>query len=914
MKSARWQRIEQLYHAALEREAEQRASFLVEACPDDAALRSEVEALLAANEQARGFMPAPALELEPRQLAAETPAPSGVQVGQELSHYKILSRIGAGGMGEVYLAEDTKLGRKVAIKVLPEYLKADELAKKRMLREARAAAKLDHSNICSIYEVSEADALTFIVMQYIEGETLASKIKRDPLGLDAILDITIQVADALSEAHRQGIIHRDIKPQNIMITERNQVKVLDFGIAKLTESSKSAESQLQTKSMLTEMGALIGTLPYMSPEQVKAEDIDARSDVFSLGIVIYEMATRSHPFAAKSATATILMILTSEPLPITHFLADAPSEFQRILSKALCKNRNERYQTARDLMIDARKLKEDISFNARVERSFPPASGSLASAVAENQTASIGASKEFGAHSEQPAHVQMPHQLFASRISRYKWILLAFVLSVIILYGAINYFTYPERSDSVAILPFSYGSTDPQLMAKLDSEYLSDGLTESIINSLSQLPELKVIARSSVFRYKGQDVGKDVDLHSIARELGVQSIMVGRIVQLGDNLTISVELVGIRENRQVWGERYHRKTSDLLAVQKEIAKEISENLRLKLTGEDQKRLAKNYTDDGEAYQQYLKGRYYWNKRTGEGLNKAIEFFEQAVKIDQKYALAYTGLADCYTLLSDFGYIPPTKGYLKAKGYVEEALKLDDNLAEAHTSLASIKAVIYWDWSGAESQYRKAIELNPNYPTAHQWYATHSLLMGNFDQALAEIRKAQQLDPLSLGINKDFGAILLFSGQYPEAREQCRKTLQIDPSFLVMSTYIAQTYEMEQRYDEALAEIKRAHEIAPDDAEITYGLAQAYAYAGKITDARTILNKINQPQKQDQYLPKEMALLYALLGEKEKAINILQEAYKNHHLSVAEIATDPRFAMLRSDARLSDLLRSLGLAQ
>lgn len=911
MKSDHWERIEQLYHAALECDAEKRSAFLAEECRDDAALRGEVEALLAANEQASGFLAAPALEVEARRLAVEMPASLlGVEPGQELSHYRIISHIGAGGMGDVYLAEDTKLGRKVAIKLLPADLKADGLAKRRMLREARAAAMLDHSNICSIYEVDESGPLTFIVMQYVEGETLAARIKRDPLGLDAILDIAIQVADALSEAHSQGVIHRDIKPQNIMITERNQVKVLDFGIAKLTESQQSGDSHVQTKSMLTEMGALIGTLPYMSPEQVRGDDIDARSDLFSLGIVIYEMATRNQPFVAKSATATISMILTSEPSPVAHFLTNAPSEFQRILSKVLCKNKDERYQTARDLMVDIKRLKEDITFNARVERSFPPASESLASAVANSHTASIGLSSDRITLPNQHTRTEGLRQPFASRIRKYVWPLLASVLFVIILLGGINYFRSSERLGSVAILPFSYNSNDPRLMSEPDREYLSDGLTESIINSLSQLPDLKVIARSSVFRYKG----KDIDLQSVARDLGVQSVMVGRITELGDSLTISVELEDIHEKRQVWGERYNLKTYELLSVQREIARDISENLRLKMTGEDKKRLAKSYTDNGEAYQEYLKGRYYWNKRTGDGLRKAIEFFEQAVSVDPNYALAYTGLADCYTLLSDFGYIPPREGYSRADYYVQQALKLDDNLAETHTSLASIKAVIKWDWAGAEEQYQKAIELNPNYATAHHWYATHSLLMGRFDRALAEIKKAQQLDPLSLGINKDFGAILLFSRQYKEAREQCRKTLQIAPGFLVMSTYIAQTYEMEQNYQDAITEIERAHRAAPDDTEITCGLGQAYAYARRTAEARKILGELNQPQKQAQYLPKEMALLYALLGEKEKAIALLQKAYEDHYLTVAEIATDPRFANLRSDPKLADLLRKLGLAK
>jgi TolB-like protein/thioredoxin-like negative regulator of GroEL len=445
-------------------------------------------------------------------------------------------------------------------------------------------------------------------------------------------------------------------------------------------------------------------------------------------------------------------------------------------------------------------------------------------------------------------------------------------------------------------------------MANADREYISDGMTESIINNLSQLTNLKVIARSSVFRYKG----KDLDVRAIGRELNVASVLVGEVKQTGNDLRIAVELMDVQGNRSLWGATYERKTGDIQTVQQEIARNVSEKLRLKLTGTDQTQLTKTYTENGEAYEAYLKGRYYWNKRTDEGFKKAIEFFQEAINKDPSYALAYTGLADCYTLRSDYGFLASQEGYSLAKGAVTLALKYDDSLAEAHTSLASIIAATDWNWQGAENEYRRAIELNPNYPTAHHWYGSQLILQGRTDQGIQELRTAQQLDPLSLGINKDLAVALMYARDYERALQQCRKTLEIEPAFLVMSTYIAQVYELQQNYTQATAEIEKAHAAAPDDAEIAYGLAQAYVLAGKKNEALKIASELNQPGK--AFLPKEAAYLYSLLGEKERAITILQNAADNHILAVAELNVDPRLTDLRKDARAGQILQKIGLSQ
>jgi TolB-like protein/thioredoxin-like negative regulator of GroEL len=622
-------------------------------------------------------------------------------------------------------------------------------------------------------------------------------------------------------------------------------------------------------------------MPYMSPEQLQGEPLDGRSDIFSLGVTFYEMLAGKHPFQDKSAAVTLSRIMLGDPIPTEQFQAQVSPELQALLSKMLCKDKAARYQNAQELLTDLRQL-------SATDAPSKATSTQQSSAITPKESRAVSILRKARPH---------------------KWAVVASALALLLAVFAISRLISTEHLDSLAILPFSYVSSDPQLMANPDREYLSDGLTESIINNLSQLDNLKVIARSSVFRYKD----KNRDVQAIGRELNVRAVLVGQVKQEGDELTITVELMDVQGNRSIWGDTYQRKTADIQTVQKEISGNVSEKLRLKLTGADQTQLAKTDTQSGEAYEAYLKGRYHWNKRTEEGFKQATNFFQEAIVEDPSYALAYTGLADCYTLRSDYGFLEPKEGYALAKGAVTLALKYDESLAEAHTSLASIKAVTDWDWQGAENEYRRAIELNPKYPTAHHWYAAQLLLQGRLDQALQEIKKAQQLDPLSLGINKDFAVILLYAGDYDNALEQCRKTLEIEPHFGAMSTYIAQIYELKKKYAEAAAELEKAHAAAPEDSEITYALGQAYALMGRRDEALKISNELNQPGKQGLSLPKEAAYLYALLGEKEQAVAILQKAAEDHYLAVAEVKTDPRFAELRKDARLGDLLQKIGLS-
>ncbi len=810
-------------------------------------------------------------------------------IAESIAHYRIIEKLGAGGMGEVYLAVDTKLNRKVAIKVLKQDALAEENLRKRLVREAQAAAKLDHPNICAIYDVNESESLTYIVMQYIEGETLADKMDRSPLAISAFLSFAEQAAEGLAEAHRHDIVHRDIKPHNLMITPRGQLKILDFGLAKQMRPDDDVDRDASTATLLSTPGHIIGTMPYMSPEQVQGEPLDACSDIFSLGVTFYEVLAGKHPFKDKSTAITMSRILLSDPIPTEQYQAQVSPELQALLNRMLCKNKADRYQSADELLTGLKQLPAKLSAN-----DTQPIETRI---------------KETSAITPTTSPETLADRVF-SKAQSHKWAVLASAVVLVLLVFFVTRWLTTERLDSLAILPFSYVSTDPQFMANPDREYLSDGFTESIINHLSQLANLRVIARSSVFRYKD----KNPDVQAIGRELNVRAILTGQIKQLGDELRISVQLIDVQENRQIWGDQYERKIGDIQSVQNEIARNVSEKLRLKLTGADETQLSKTDTQSGEAYEAYLKGRYHWNKRTDEGFKQATNFFQDAIIKDPTYALAYTGLADCYTLRSDYGFLEPREGYALAKGNVTLALKYDESLAEAHTSLASIKAVTEWDWQGAENEYRRAIQLNPKYATARHWYAAQLLVQGRLDQALQEIKKAQQLDPLSLGINKDFAVILLYARDYDNALEQCRKTLEIEPDFHVMSTYIAQIHQLKQRYSEAVAELEKAHTAAPDDGEITYALGQAYALMGRKDAALKISNELSQPGKQKLYLPKEAAYLYWLLGDKEQAIAILQKAAEDHYMPVAEVKMDPRLDDLRKDGRVTEILRKIRLSQ
>jgi eukaryotic-like serine/threonine-protein kinase len=907
MKPERWQQIERLYHAALERKPAERAAFLREACAGEEAVRSEIESLLCYEEKAEQFIEAPALELAAKRMSEDQ---VNSMVGRQLGSYKILSQLGAGGMGEVYLAEDSRLKRKVAIKFLPLRSIADGQAQKRLVREAQAAATLDHPNICGIYEVGQQDNISFIAMQYVEGETLAARIHGKPFQLVDALDIAIPIADALSAAHSHGIIHRDIKPENVIINTRGQVKVLDFGLAKVIERDL-LNSAVETEILLSAPGMIMGTPAYMSPEQVRGETLDARSDIFSFGGVLYEMVSRVRPFAAEGAANTISAILTHDPEPLARYSRGVPAEMERIVSKALRKNREERYQSAQDLLIDLKSLRDQLAFEAKLERTASPESIDRASVErASGATAVTAPPSPAQTDDLSAAKTQSSAGYIVGKITRHK-LKAAIAVAVVVAAAAVSYLylSAPNSKaaiNSIAVLPFINES------GNADVEYLSDGMTELLINSLSQLPHLSVKARSSVFRYKG----KDIEPQQVGSQLSVQAILNGRVVQRGDNLTLSLELVDARTGNQLWGEQYNRKLTDLVVLQSEIARDVSEKLRLRLTSTEQQRLAKRGTENTEAYQAYLKGRYYWNKGLAPGYAKSREYFQQAIDLDPTYALAYSGLADYYGFASAVGLLPPNENWPKAEAAANKALALDDTLAETYNPLAAVKLYYYRDWPAAERYFRRAIDLNPNYAEVRLHYAQCLVRLGRGEEALAEVQRAIELDSLSVRANANWASILFSMRQYDRAIDQFRKTLELDPNVAPVHESLGYAFEQKGMYVEAIAEWSKALTLS-GAGEQASSLERTYAASGFETAVRALtqqrLEKLNERLKRGEYVPAiDYVTAYIRLGDKEQGFVWLDKAVQERNGSALEIKVNPIYDKLHDDPRFQDLMARAGL--
>ena len=725
-------------------------------------------------------------------------------IGQTISHYSILEKLGAGGMGVVYKAEDTRLGRLVALKFLPEGLSSDRLAVERFKREARAASGLNHPHICSVYDIGEHAGRHFIVMELMEGTALNHRIAGRPQSTDQILELGTEIADALVAAHAKGLIHRDIKPANVFITQRGQAKLLDFGLAKPgLESPREgpvAKSAAPTQENLTSSGVVVGTPAYMSPEQVRGENLDPRTDLFSLGAVLYEMATGRQPFAGSTTGMVQEAILNRAPVPAGRVNPELPAKLEEIINRTLEKDRQLRYQTASDLRADLQRLRRDTE-SARV--------------AASSGVVSPG-----------------PRSGRRNRMS-----VLAGALAVVAVLALGTWVSLSRATgdaiDSLAVLPFTNAGGDA------DTEYLSDGITESLINNLSQLPNVRVKARSTVFRYKG----KDADPQKAGQELGVRAVLSGRLLRRGDTLVVRAELMDIAKGSQLWGQQYNRKAADVLALQDELSMEIVAKLRLRLTGEEKQKLTKRYTRDAEAYELYLKGRYHWNKRSPDGLTKAIEYLRQAIDKDPTFALAYAGLSEAYGRSAFLNMGPPGEAMPRAKASASKALEIDGDLVEAHISLGYSSFTYDWDWPAATKHFERAMALNSAAVNSHVSYAFYLAVAGRSAEAVSVARRARDLDPVSASLSHSLAVQLFLARNFDDAIAECTRTLEIDPNYAIAHEVLGVSYAAKGMYREALPAMERAVALNPASA-ITLGLrAHVHGKLGDRTQALEILDQL-----------------------------------------------------------------------
>jgi serine/threonine protein kinase len=855
MTPARLQTVEEIFHAALDQEPDQIGAFLDTACKGDEVLRRKVEALLASHERGGSFIETTVAGIATRIIENEQ---ADLLVDQTIGHYKISKRIGTGGMGDVYLATDMTAGRKAALKLLPERFTGDAERLKRFQQEAHAVVGLNHPNILTIYEIGEDHSTHYIASELIEGETLRQRLMRGRIEVGEAVDVAIQVASALAAAHEAGVVHRDIKPENIMLRPDGYVKVLDFGIAKLAEQEVPVTVPTDEALLLVEtnLGSIMGTVRYMSPEQAYGAPVDKGTDIWSLGVVLYEMVTGHAPFTGETPGEAMSSILEMEPPPLTSYVAHTPAELQQIISKTLRKEREERYQSAHELLEALRDLRHKLEFKAEFKRST--AARKLAAFI-------VVAAIVVGA-------------LFAFRISRHR---------------AVPLPPFPEKS--IAVLPFL------DLSQAKDQEYFCEGMSEEILDALAKVDGLRVVARTSSFSFKG----KNPDVSDLGKKLNVENVVEGSVRRDGNRVRISAQLINARNGVQLWSETYERELQGVFALQDEITRAIVDALKIKLAIS----LPAHEQRNTEGYNLYLQGLYFSNKGSEEDLRKALSFFQRSLEKDPTFSRAWTGIAKAWFFLADV-HVKPLDAYPQSKAAALKAIALDEKDAEAHCYLGEAKRILDWDLTGEDAELNRALQLDPNSAPVHLFLALLPLFRGELKEGLELVLEAEKLDPLSPIISYVATAAYLADKRIDEAIIAGQRTQRLDPHYFYLDSNLAAAYREKGNFAQAIWLYTKAQE---EQRFPSSGLAITYARMGRQAEAKKILDQLLQ-ERQTRYVSAQtIAAVYVAFGEKEEAFRWLERAAAEHCGTLQWIAFLPEFGALRSDARFPQFLRRIGVA-